>query len=162
MAKKHELREFVIIPLMIIVLMIGAFFLSDNVNGIIGDMFLPRNKSIIEQIKLVFTPFTIVIIIEYLLLYEMPNNYLFSRIISFITTSLLIICFNLIYLFFTKEIIVMIYFPFFVIFIYFSQSISYLIQKAIPIKMSFMFSFFIYLIICLCIFLISAFPTAIF
>lgn len=95
--RKYFYKEMIIIPIIFIFTGLILKFNKFNPDALTSKIFLARDESILENLKLYVTTFSIIMFVEYMLIVKLPNNFFFSRFISllimmviFILTSLVL------------------------------------------------------------------------
>lgn len=96
---KHLLKE--VIALSFAVFTLAALARQGNrlIDTAFNRVAFPANASIFENFKVYFTAITVLVIIEYFIAFEYPNNYLLSRVVAALVMMLITtIVFALFYL----------------------------------------------------------------
>ena len=82
MKKKHFLKEVVALGATLFVLASLARQGNRLIDTAFNRVAFPANSSIFESFKAYFTAVTALVLIEYVVAFEYPNNYLLSRVVS--------------------------------------------------------------------------------
>ncbi|MCK9537164.1 MAG: hypothetical protein M0R05_06275 [Bacilli bacterium] len=128
--RKHFLKEVVWIAFILFLLAIVVRQGNRLIDTAFTRVAFPRNASIFENFKVYFTSVTILVITEYFIVFEYPNNYLLSRVIgTLVMMGITTLILTTYYLIGKRELNLIFLYLVYLIAIVIGQYISYLIQR---------------------------------
>ena len=135
----HFKKEVILLSLILFFIAIIVRQGDKLVDSRINRLAFPLNTSIFENFKVFFTTISLLILSEYFFSFDLPNNYLLSRVIGvlFMMISSMILFFTIHFLF-NIHITILITYGIYLISIVLGQYISYLIQKQKELEISFL------------------------
>lgn len=129
MRKKLIIKEFLIIPVILVILILFVSGLHIFIHGRVSEVFFPTTHTIFSTVRMFFTALLLLIFLEYFISFEVPNNLLFARMISLLVMFGIII--GLSYYYYSKFTV---YNEFVFLYMYFlsiypAQIVSYNLQR---------------------------------
>jgi len=154
--RRHFLKEVIGISLLIMILglvvrSIGAYSAST-----INNLIFANNRSIFDYFKIYFYAVTFLVLIEYFIVYDLPNNYLLSRVIGVLVMMLFtLLTYTLYYLIIGFEHNLLLIVTNYITSVFIGQYVSYLLQRRRAIKWSFVLGFANYFVIAISLLILT-------
>ena len=128
--RRHFLKEVIWMTVALFLLAIVVREGNRLIDTSFNRVAFPNNTSIFENFKVYFTSVTVLVIIEYFVVFDYPNNYLLSRVVGALVmmgiTTLIMVLY---YLSGRRELNLIFLFIVYLIAIFGGQYISYIIQR---------------------------------
>lgn len=157
---KHKIKEIIVLSTIIFVLGLLIKFNSYHFKGFLARLFFPQNNTLFEFLKIYFTSVSIVLMVEYFLVVQLPNNFFLSRATSLLIMIILFIISFGLYITLNIKINIQLYLLFsYIVNIVIGQLLSYFIQSRQLIKNGKYIAIFIYVFLIIFIVVFSLFKS---